>query len=178
MRDVLLDLAFKAIQEGFGEDVEYRYDEAQYDYLHKNGASFVTLNLDGRLRGCIGSLMATTHLLDDIRKNSKAAAFGDPRFAPLTQSEFERVEIEVSLLSEPKLLDYSDVNDLKKKISKGIDGVVLRLGSYQATFLPQVWEQLPTFELFFSHLCQKAGMSEDCLLHHPQIYIYHVQKFK
>ena len=178
MRDILLEIAQKSIEEGFGTVENYSFDKNKYPYLFENGASFVTLTIDGNLRGCIGSLVATTYLLDDIRKNAKAAAFSDPRFAPLSQSEFEKVEIEVSLLSEPKFLEYKDIEDLKSKIKPYNDGIVLRLESYQATFLPQVWEQLPTFELFFSHLCQKAGMSEDCLLHHPQIYVYHVQKFK
>jgi AMMECR1 domain-containing protein len=82
------------------------------------------------------------------------------------------------VLSAPKALEYSDVHDLRQKIRIGIDGVVLKQGSHKATFLPQVWEDLPSFELFFSHLCQKAGLAHNCLSSHPQIEVYHVEKYK
>ncbi len=140
------------------------------------GAVFVTLNLYGALRGCIGSLVAHRPLLDDLIDNARAAAFRDPRFLPLSLTEFDEVEVEVSILSAPEHLEYSSTADLKAKIRPGVDGVVLSLSGHRATFLPQVWEQLPSFELFFSHLCQKAGLSGNCLEQHPRIETYRVEK--
>ena len=84
-------------------------------------------------------------------------------------------------LSGEKLTDrykLDDVLDLKNKIRVGIDGVILKLNSNQATFLPSVWQQLPTFELFFSHLCQKARLNQDCLKLHPKIFTYEAIKIK
>ncbi len=115
-------------------------------------------------------------LLDDLIHNAQAAAFEDPRFPPLSEEEFEKVQIEISLLSTPQELFYRDIDDLKSKIRPDVDGVILQEGYYQATFLPQVWEQLPSFDLFFAHLCQKAGMSANCLENHPQISTYQVTK--
>lgn len=118
--------------------------------------------------------------MDDLIQNAQSAAFNDPRFPPLTLEEFSSndITVEVSILSEPKPLSYSDMADLKSKIKIGEDGVILKLGNYQATFLPQVWEQLPTFESFFAHLCQKAGLPANCLESKPQIFIYHVEKIR
>jgi len=96
----------------------------------------------------------------------------------LTAEEFEAITVEVSILSEPEPLMYDSIEDLKSKIRVGIDGVVLKHGIHQATFLPQVWEQLPDFELFFSHLCQKAGMEANCLSRIPEIFTYQVEEYK
>ena len=175
----LLQIAKDAIRaklEGFEIDKEALIKK--YPDLAKKQAVFVTLTLDNNLRGCIGSLIAHRSLIDDLIHNAQSAAFGDPRFSPLTKEEFERVKIEVSLLSEPTKVEYDDVSDLKQKIRVGVDGVILKLGSYQATFLPQVWEQLNSFDLFFAHLCQKAGLNYECLNEHPDIYTYHVEKIK
>ncbi|MFA5214428.1 AmmeMemoRadiSam system protein A [Sulfuricurvum sp.] len=141
-------------------------------------ATFITLTLHGQLRGCIGSLIPHRNLLDDLIANAESAAFNDPRFTPLTAEELDAVKIEVSLLSEPKKVIYTDRNELKSLIHIGRDGVILRLGSYQATFLPQVWEELPDFDTFFTHLGMKAGVGSDPLSYHPEIYTYQVDKIK
>lgn len=141
------------------------------------GACFVTLTLQGRLRGCIGSLIAHRPLIDDLIANAEAAAFRDPRFPPLSESEFEEVHIEVSLLTPPQSVFYRNADDLKSMIRPTIDGVILRHGSLQATFLPQVWEELNDFESFFAHLGTKAGIGSDPLSYHPEVYIYQVEKF-
>jgi len=145
--------------------------------IFEKGAVFVTLNKNRDLRGCIGSLVAHRSLLDDLIANAKAAAFDDVRFLPLSKEELEDVKIEISLLSEPKLLKYSSIEDLKEKITPFKDGVILRHENKQATFLPQVWEQLNEFELFFSHLGQKAGLGADVLKLHPEIFTYRVESF-
>lgn len=150
----------------------------QYPLLSQNKATFVTLMLHGQLRGCIGSLIAHRTLYEDIISNAKAAAFNDPRFNPLSQYEFESVEVELSLLGEPQKLFYDSVENLKTQIHPYVDGVILRYGHHQATFLPQVWEQLPTFESFFEHLCAKAGVSVACLEDNAIIHTYKVDKIK
>ena len=150
----------------------------QYPQLGLPKATFVTLTLYEQLRGCIGSLIAHRPLLDDLISNAHSAAFGDPRFLPLTLEEFKDIKIEVSLLSEPKLLPYTTKETLKSEIHSGVDGVILRLGNYQATFLPQVWEELNDFETFFAHLGMKAGIGSDPLSYHPEVYIYQVEKIK
>ncbi len=150
----------------------------KFPELDEQRATFVTLNKNGNLRGCIGSLVAHRTLLEDIISNAKSAAFNDPRFKPLQAEEFNQIDVELSILSVPKLLKYDDVADLKSKVIIGEDGIILRLDGRQATFLPQVWEQLPTFEIFFEHLCKKAGLEGDCLQRHPEIYHYQAQKIK
>ena len=147
--------------------------------LKEDGAVFVTLKQHGNLRGCIGSIIAHRSLLDDLIYNAQAAAFSDPRFTPLREDELQQTDIEISLLTPYQELEYINRDDLKKKIRPNIDGVILKLGSYQATFLPQVWEELPDFDLFFAHLCQKAGIRvSDCLSSHPTIYTYQVEKIE
>jgi hypothetical protein len=180
MRKTYLKIARQAI-----EDVLYERDTierevlvARYPELAEEGATFVTLTLAGNLRGCIGSLVAHRPLIDDIISNARSAAFHDPRFMPLTKAELAEVEIEVSLLSRPVWMEYATIEELKRKIRPGVDGVVLSLDGRRATFLPQVWEELPSFELFFSQLCQKAGLRGNCLEEFPQIETYQVEKIK
>ena len=174
---ILLEIAKDAIKSQFDSDNLYKEELLKkYPKLQENRATFVTLTIDGNLRGCVGSLIAHRTLLDDLIQNAKAAAFEDSRFAPLSKEEFQKIHIEISLLSTPKKLLYETKEDLKDKIKQGIDGVILKEGFNQATFLPQVWEQLPSFELFFAHLCQKAGMGEKCLENHPEIFVYQVKK--
>ena len=180
MSDVpYLQIAREAIQNHFDGSAINKYTYLnQYPELGMNGATFVTLTLYGQLRGCIGSLIAHHPLIDDLISNAQSAAFRDPRFPPLTPAEFQNIIIEVSLLSEPILLDYSDRSDLKSKIRPNNDGVILRHGNNQATFLPQVWEELRDFESFFAHLGMKAGLGNDPLVYHPEIYTYQVEKIK
>ena len=174
---LLLQIAKDAIYEELsGEKLTDRYKLD--DELSQKRAVFVTINKRSSLRGCIGSLVAHRTLFEDIVHNAKAAAFNDMRFKPVTLDEFDELEIEISILTEPKILNYDDVLDLKNKIRVGIDGVILKLNSNQATFLPSVWQQLPTFELFFSHLCQKARLNQDCLKLHPKIFTYEAIKIK
>jgi len=180
-KEVLLKLARAAIAQKFGIDygVDMEQLRKEHPWLNEKGAAFVTLNkkADGALRGCIGSLIAHRSLYEDIVHNAQSAAFEDPRFVALSPEEFDKITVEVSLLSDPKPLSYTSAADLKAKLRPGIDGVILKKGMYQATYLPQVWEQLPTFESFMAHLCQKAGMPSNCLDTHPEIYVYQVEKY-
>ena len=123
--------------------------------------TFVTLTIKGQLRGCIGSLDATESILAGVKRNANNAAFHDPRFAPLKADELDQVDIEISILTEPQPLEYRGIKDLLAKLRPHVDGVILRKGAASATFLPQVWEQLPKPDQFLSHLCRKAGLSAD-----------------
>ena len=123
--------------------------------------TFVTLKIDNQLRGCIGSLTAATPLVTGVRENARNAAFRDPRFSPLQSSELASVHIEVSVLTDPVPLEYAGSEDLLAKLKPGIDGVIIKKGHAGATFLPQVWDQLPRAESFLSNLCMKAGLPAD-----------------
>ncbi len=126
--------------------------------LKENGASFVTLQINQNLRGCIGSIIAHRPLIDDIYKNSHSAAFNDPRFLPLSLEEFQDVKINISLLNSPQRIDFKNENELLEKITPYKDGVIIKDGNYQAVFLPIVWEQLPQKRQFLDALKNKAGM--------------------
>lgn len=141
-------------------------------------ASFVTLKIHGKLRGCIGTLEPVHPLGISIQKNAVSAAFHDSRFSPLTRDELSVVTIDISILSEPAILVYIDGEDLRSKLRPDVDGVILRHKQYGATFLPQVWSQLPTVDIFLGQLCLKAGLPEDFWVDgHPEILIYQVQHF-
>jgi len=178
-KEILLEIARGAIVSKFNHKIIDREKLLKaYPELAKNGAVFVTLKKSDNLRGCIGSLIAHRSLLDDIISNAVSAGFKDPRFPPLSESELSEIKIEVSLLSPYKELIYKDKDDLKKKIRVNVDGVILKLGSNQATFLPQVWEDIADFDSFFAHLCHKAGLSPNCLDYHPKIYTYQVEEIE
>lgn len=140
---------------------------------------FVTLNKRGLLRGCIGSLIGTESTIEGIRRHAVNAAFFDQRFPPVTEAEVAELEINISLLTDPQPLEYQTGSDLETKLRPGIDGVILRDPSMgAATFLPQVWEQLPTIPQFLGHLCGKAGLPENTWRKRPlQIQTYQVQYF-
>ncbi len=181
MNDVVIALAKAAILVALNQTEEFDLENAlkTYPSLEENGAAFVTINTEqNQLRGCIGSLQAYRPLYEDIIHNAQAAALSDPRFFPLSVEELEHIKIEVSVLSEPKPLTYKDIEDLKSNIVPFQDGVVLKKNGKQATYLPQVWEQLPKFDDFFSSLCMKANLNNDCLSQHPEIFTYRVRKYK
>lgn len=123
---------------------------------------FVTLNKRGQLRGCIGSLTAVESIADGVRRHALNAAFNDYRFQPLTADEYPDLSINISILSNPEDLKYTDAADLVEKMRPDIDGVIIKAANGAgATFLPQVWKQLPTPELFLGHLCRKAGLADN-----------------
>jgi AmmeMemoRadiSam system protein A len=141
--------------------------------------TFVTLTIDSQLRGCIGNLTANGPLVAGVRTNAINAALHDPRFDPLTTQELDQVSIEVSVLTEPQPLVYSDAEDLVAKLRPHVDGVTLRQEFSGATFLPQVWEQVPQPEAFLSHLCTKAGWAADTWRQAKlEVQTYQVQSFK
>jgi AmmeMemoRadiSam system protein A len=141
--------------------------------------TFVTLKINGQLRGCIGNLTSNESLVSGVRRNAINAAFHDPRFAPLSAAELDLVEIEISILTEPKPMKYQDNVDLLNKLRPNVDGVTICAGHASATFLPQVWEQLPKPQEFLAHLCMKAGLSADAWKNRKlEVSTYQVQYFE
>ncbi len=179
-KSYLLEIAKEAIESKFNSNkIDKKLLLEKHPELKEEGAVFVTLTLNDNLRGCMGSIIPHRTLLDDLLNNAEASAFKDPRFLPLTKDELKDIEIEVSILTTPVELEYKNKEDLKEKIEPYKDGVILKSGRYQATYLPQVWEELPKFELFFKYLCQKAGLKDfDCLEKHPTILTYQVEKIE
>jgi hypothetical protein len=180
IEDILLEVARISILNEFNSSfkIDKQLLQKEFSPLQEQRASFVTINLNGKLRGCIGSLVAHRNLLDDIIHNAHSSAFSDGRFSRLSYEEFKQISIEISVLTPPVKLEYTDTNDLKEKIKPFEHGVILQFENKQATFLPQVWEQLPNVEDFFMHLSHKAGFSESCLSHNPTIYTYLATKIK
>ena len=146
--------------------------------FQKKSGLFVTLTLNGQLRGCIGSLAAFETITDGIKHHAVNAAFHDNRFSPVTAEELDDIKIEISVLTEPVPLHFTDSQNLLEKLQPGDDGVTLRHGIKFATFLPQVWQQLPEPEQFLNHLAIKAGLAIDGWRHKDVlIEIYSVIKF-
>jgi AmmeMemoRadiSam system protein A len=147
--------------------------------LQSRCGTFVTLKRNNQLRGCIGSLSAAVPIAAGVRDNALNAALHDPRFSPLKKKELDDVRIEVSVLSEPVALDYTDADDLLAKLRPGVDGVIIAQGAASATFLPQVWEQLPQPEPFLSNLCLKAGLpASQWRTGDLKVQVYQVQYFE
>jgi AmmeMemoRadiSam system protein A len=146
--------------------------------LQKDGASFVTLMKEGKLRGCIRALEAYQPLVIDVQEHAIAAAREDYRFNPVASDEIELLNIEISYLSPLNRLDYKDRNDLLSKLRPGVDGVLIKDGSRRATFLPQVWNQISKGDDFLTHLCMKMGAQPDLWQQkHLDVFIYQVEEF-
>ncbi|MBU4208786.1 MAG: AmmeMemoRadiSam system protein B [Proteobacteria bacterium] len=148
------------------------------DCFQEHFGTFVTLKINGQLRGCIGNITASESLKEGVKRNTISAAFHDPRFSPLRDEELEHVDIEVSILTQPETLKYRNGDDLIAKLRVNVDGVIIRKGFASATFLPQVWKQLPQPKEFLGHLCMKASMSADAWQKDKlEVMTYQVQYF-
>lgn len=176
----LLLLARKALEAAVCGQPPPRLDLSdQPDELLVSGASFVTLTRRGDLRGCIGALEAYQSLVEDVVEHAVAAGLQDFRFPPVRPDELKDIEIEISRLTAPEELVYSDAPDLVRKLRPGIDGIVLQDGWRRATFLPQVWEKLPDPDQFLSHLCQKMGAASNAWRFKKlKVFIYQVEEFR
>jgi len=177
---LLLETARNAIRQEL--DKEEKLPLALDEYspkLQANGACFITLMKNGVLRGCVGSIEAVQPLVQDVRERAVAAAFQDYRFPSLKLPELEEIRIEISRLTQPCKLSYEDPEDLITKLRPRIDGVILRYQTRRATFLPQVWEQLPNPELFLNRLCVKMGLDQSIWrIAILQVETYQVEKFQ
>ena len=178
-RKTLLSLARAALEAGVrGAPASAVELDAMSPPLRLPGASFVTLTIQGELRGCIGALEAYQPLANDVCEHAVAAALDDPRFPPVRPEELASIEIEISHLTPPRPLEYRDPPDLLERLRPGIDGVTLRDGGLRATFLPQVWDKLPDKAEFLDQLCAKMGASPDTWrTRHLQVQTYQVEEF-
>jgi len=159
-RRLMLDAAHAAIRYGLDTGRPPTVDLGTCpESLRQPGAAFVTLTLDAALRGCIGSLEPHRPLLEDVAMNAWAAAFQDPRFLPLSASEFTQLDLHISILGPPQPLEFNAEQDLIAQLRPGKDGLIIRQGDRQATFLPAVWESLPEAHDFLQQLKLKAGIS-------------------
>ncbi len=179
-KQTLLRLAREALQQGVaGQTMTALQVEGLTPTLRADGASFVTLTIRGQLRGCIGALEPYQPLAEDVREHAVAAALEDPRFPPVSRAEVDQIEIEVSRLTLPRDLAYTDTDDLLGKLKPHVDGVILRDGFRRATFLPQVWEKIPDKQEFLDNLCYKMGEPPDMWRRkHLEVLTYQVEEFR
>jgi len=158
-REILLGVAMDSIRYGLetGRPLNPNLDDVP-ETLQAPGAVFVTLNLQGRLRGCIGSFEACRPLLQDVAQNAFSAGFMDHRFSPVSAGELSELEIHLSLLTPLEPLKAESREDLLRKLKPGVDGLLLEDPPHRSTFLPQVWNSLADPEVFLSELLLKAGL--------------------
>lgn len=161
-RATLLEVARASIRHGLRH--RRALDANPNDYpetLRLHRATFVTLEIDGQLRGCIGALLAHQPLVQDVAVHAYAAAFEDPRFPELTSEEFGQLDVHISVLSPPEPLQFDSEEDLLARLRPGVDGLILHFRHHRATFLPAVWESLPDPYVFLAQLKRKAGLPLD-----------------
>jgi len=177
-KQTLLYIARGAIEEAVMGKSLIVLETIQSQPLREKGASFVTLTINGELRGCIGTLEAYQPLAEDVREHAVAAALEDPRFPPVGKSELDRIRIEVSRLTAPVELIYSSSAELPQRLRPHMDGVILKSGARRATFLPQVWEKIPDPEDFLDQLCYKMGVQPGAWrASKMQVFTYQVEEF-
>jgi AmmeMemoRadiSam system protein B/AmmeMemoRadiSam system protein A len=163
-RQSLLGMTRKIMQHGLanqGEPLRVNYQGEMPRLMQAQRATFVTITINGQLRGCRGSTIPHRSLIQDVVENAQQAAFGDPRFSKLTQEEHARSHIEVSILSTPRRIPCASEAELAKALRPDIDGLILRDGDRRSLFLPTVWATLPEPLAFIRHLKRKAEMPAD-----------------
>ncbi len=159
-RRTLLDVAGKSIAHGISTGSELAIDLANQPHrLLARQPCFVTLHVDGKLRGCMGSLEGSEPLVANVARNAWLAAFRDPRFGKLTRDEFPSLEIHISLLSSPEELHFQSEADLLSQIRPGVDGLTLIEGGRRGTLLPSVWRSVRDAHEFLAHLKKKTGLA-------------------
>lgn len=176
-RHALLRVAGEAIATGLRDQRWQPEPAGAPPELREYRASFVTLHVDGQLRGCIGTLEARDPLIVDVAQNAWSAASRDPRFTPIEISELDRLGIHISVLSVPEPVSAGSEAELLVLMRPGIDGLVLEEGNRRGTFLPSVWEQLPDPRDFLRHLKRKAGLPEQYWSESLQISRYTTESF-
>jgi len=172
----LLKLARKTLSSYFKNQEFEVPDSIKIKYSEKR-ACFITLRKNGKLRGCIGSLIPSKKLWVDVQENAINSAFHDPRFLPVEENELDKIKIEISVLTLPEKLEFKNEKELLKKLNKN-KGVIIKKGFNQATYLPQVWEQIPDKQEFLSSLCLKAGLTADSWKKDVEVYVYEVEKIE
>ncbi|MDG5815476.1 AmmeMemoRadiSam system protein A [Chitinispirillales bacterium ANBcel5] len=157
-QDYLLASARQSIETAVCNNTTMAEKKPQESVLNQPYGNFVTITIAGSLRGCIGCIVPVHALYLSIIDNAKKAALHDPRFAPLSVDELKEIQIEISILSTPEELLYDTPEDLLQLLNSETDGVILKKDGREATFLPQVWKQLPDKEMFLKKLSLKGNM--------------------
>jgi len=161
-RTLLRAIALNSIRHGLEKGIPLEPDRDSLPQpLWEPGATFVTLQLHGRLRGCIGSFEGSRPLAEDVAQNAYSAAFMDFRFPPVSAEEVPDLDLHISLLTPLEPMVVESREDLLGQLRPGIDGLLVEDGSHRATFLPQVWESLPDPGRFLEELFLKAGLARD-----------------
>jgi len=161
-RQALLRAAAQAIESRLGLVTATVPETARLaGELGEPRASFVTITIDGMLRGCCGTLEPARPLLLDVWHNAQASAFHDPRFTPLTATEWRSSKLEVSVLTPCERVIVASEQELLLQLVPGRDGLVLAWRGMRATFLPKVWEQVVGPRDFLRLLKLKAGWATD-----------------
>lgn len=178
-RKILLEIARRSVENASqGKRLQSVDLQGYSKALKDEGASFVTLTMNYALRGCIGALEAYQPLIRDVVEHAASAAVDDYRFSPVRPEEVPHLQIEISVLTKPTRLMYSGPDDLLAKLRPDVDGVILKDGRLRATFLPQVWDQLPEKEDFLAHLCSKMGAPTGLWkIKNLEVYTYQVEEF-
>ncbi len=177
-RKSLLILARSVIESEIIAGAKIKRPETSSPPLEEKRGCFVTLHKNEVLRGCIGTIEPVRSLILNVEENAINAAFKDPRFPPMKRDELSAVDIEISVLTVPEILNFKDGEDLKKKLLPDVHGVILSREWHRAIYLPQVWEQLRDKESFLEHLCLKAGMEGSCWEDtETQVKIYQAEYF-
>lgn len=162
LHQLVMDSIEYSLENGSNARFESTLSLSDYpDSLKENRASFVTLNIQQQLRGCIGTLEAYQPLVIDVVQNARSAAFHDPRFSPLSEKEFSQLQVHISVLSIPEPMAFDSEQDLLQQIRPGVDGLILSAAGHRGTFLPSVWDSLPNTEDFWLHLKSKAGLAQN-----------------
>ncbi len=177
-RDTLRTIARESVEHGLKCGRALPVVESDLpDWLREPRATFVTLEKDGELRGCIGSLEARRPLAEDVADNAYAAAFRDPRFAPVHADEWPTLDLHIAVLSPPEAMSVTSEEDLLHQLRPGIDGLILEEGRARATFLPSVWAHTPDPRDFLRHLKRKAGLPPHYWSDSIRAYRYTTQSF-
>jgi hypothetical protein len=179
-RKTLLELARKSLKEVVTTGNLPKVDASGFPQkFNEPKGCFVTLTINGMLRGCIGHIMPQQPLYRAVMENAQSSATRDPRFPPVRADELGKIEIEISVLTVPQPLQFSSPEDLLNKLQPHKDGVVLQIAGRGATYLPQVWEQIPDKVEFLNSLAQKAGCPANAWRGPgTQVLIYHAEPFK
>lgn len=169
-KKILLKEARTSIQNAFSSE---KNSIIKNPKLNLPAAVFVTLNLNGKLRGCMGTMQPNMLMSDAVRTMAYAAAFNDSRFPPLTLPELEKASIEISILSSMKKVSEAEIEN-------NVHGVLIKKADKSGVFLPQVWKQIPSKEKFLNELCtKKAGLPNGCWkMKDTEIYTFTVDSFE
>jgi len=177
-RQLLKQLARESIEYGLANQRALVVDlSTMPEAFSEQRATFVTLEKNNQLRGCIGMLEAQRALAEDVVFNSYAAAFSDSRFPPVEYHELANLSIHISILTPAEQIKIQSELDLIKQLQAGIDGLIIEDNTHRATFLPSVWQSLPRAEDFVRHLKVKAGFKDDYWSKDIRAYRYSTESF-